>query len=94
MKQGVVTTTPTAVIDLTFGDAILGDADGDGDIDKADAQKILECEASGTINKLSLAACDVSGDGKIDSNDAVLIAQHVSGKLESFPVNEVSENED
>lgn len=94
MKQGVVTTTPTAVIDLTFGDAILGDADGDGDVDKADAQKILDCEANGTINKLSLAACDVSGDGKIDSNDAVLIAQHVSGMLESFSVNEVSENED
>lgn len=85
MESGIVSTTPTAVIDLTFGNSMLGDANGDGTVDSKDAQYILTCEAQNKIGDLNADVCDVSGDGKIDSNDAVLIAQFAKGKITEFP---------
>ena len=34
---------------------------------------------------------DVSGDGVIDSNDAVLIQQYLAEKFEKFPAEETAE---
>lgn len=37
---------------------------------------------------MSLFVADVSGDGVIDSNDAVLIQQYLAGKFDKFPAEE------
>lgn len=86
MQAGVETTTPTVSLELTFDGVLLpGDVDGDGAVTEADAQKILDWEAQIDETELDLETADVSGDGKIDSNDAVLIAQYVSGAIKAFP---------
>ena len=49
-----------------------------------DVQMILDDEAQRLTYDLSLLTADVSGDGVIDSNDAVLIGQYLDGKITSF----------
>lgn len=88
MDAGVLSTTPTVTLTLRIGDGIPGDANGDGEVTAADAQHILDSEAQLTAQKPSLAAADVSGDGVIDSSDAVLIRQYLAGKITAFPVEE------
>jgi len=88
MVSGVVAQTPAVTIELTVTEGILGDVDGNGKIELADAQMILDYEAKVLDHGLSLFAADVSGDGVIDSNDAVLIQQYLAGKFEKFPAEE------
>ena len=88
MVSGVVTQTPAVTIELTVTEGILGDVDGNGKIELADARMILDYEAKVLDHGLSLFAADVSGDGVIDSNDAVLIQQYLAGKFEKFPAEE------
>lgn len=85
MTAGVDTTMPHTTIALTFGDALLGDVNGDGLIDETDAGIILDYEAGLRKTQPSLLTADVSGDGAVDSNDAVLIAQYAAGKITAFP---------
>ena len=85
MISGVVTQTPTVTMELTITEGILGDVDGNGKIELADAQMILDYEAKQLDRGLSLFVADVSGDGIIDSNDAVLIQQYLAGKFTQFP---------
>ena len=51
----------------------VGDVDGDGTIDTADAVMIIEHYIKGTTDKLNKATADVDGDGKIDTADAVKV---------------------
>ena len=51
----------------------MGDVDGDGTIDTADAVMIIEHYIKGTTDKLNKATADVDGDGKIDTADAVKV---------------------
>lgn len=88
MTPGVDTTMPYATIALSFGEAVLGDVNGDGVIDETDAGIILDYEAGSRAVQPSLLTADVSGDGVVDSNDAVLIAQYAAGKITSFPAAE------
>lgn len=88
MVSGVVTQTPAVTIELTVTEGILGDVDGNGKIELADTQMILDYEAKVLDHGLSLFVADVSGDGVIDSNDAVLIQQYLAGKFEKFPAEE------
>lgn len=88
MISGVVTQTPTVTLELTITEGILGDVDGNGKIELADAQMILDYEARQLGHGLSLFVADVSGDGVIDSNDAVLIQQYLAGKFTQFPAEE------
>ena len=88
MISGVVTQTPSVTIELAIAEGILGDVDGNGKIELADAQMILDYEAKQLDNGLSLLVADVSGDGIIDSNDAVLIQQYLAGKFTRFPAEE------
>ena len=88
MVSGVVTQTPAVTIELTVTEGILGDVDGNGKIEPADARMILDYEAKVLNHGLSLFVADVSGDGMIDSNDAVLIQQYLAGKFEKFPAEE------
>ena len=85
MISGVVSKTPTATLELTLTEGTLGDVDGNGIIELADAQMILDYEAKQLDRGLSLLTADVSGDGVIDSNDAVLIQQYLTGKFKQFP---------
>ena len=85
MNAGVPTVTPTAVLELTIGTTALGDVNGDGSVDAADAQMILDHEARNTEGELPLETADVSGDGVIDSNDAVLILQYAKNLISAFP---------
>ena len=88
MVSGVVTQTPAVTIELTVTEGILGDVDGNGKIEPADARMILDFEAKVLEHGLSLFVADVSGDGIIDSNDAVLIQQYLAGKFDKFPAEE------
>ncbi|MBQ5326278.1 MAG: hypothetical protein J6K80_03640, partial [Oscillospiraceae bacterium] len=85
MQEGVITTTPTTVLDIDIISTTLGDIDNDGDADADDAQIILDYETGIYTQEISLDIADVSGDGVIDSNDAVLILQYAAGKIEVFP---------
>ena len=91
MISGVATTIPNVTIQLTIGGGLLGDVDRNGTIEAADAQMILDYEAQLTQEELLLVVSDVSGDEKIDSNDAVLIQQYLAGKFEKFPAEDVLE---
>ena len=91
MDAGVATLTPQVQIELTILGGILGDLNGDNTITEDDAKIILEREAQATQKNLPLSVADVSGDGKVDSNDAVLILQYAQGKLRQFPAQKDAE---
>ena len=91
MISGVATTIPNTTIQLTIGGGLLGDVDCNGTIEEADARMILDQEAQLLQQELLLVVSDVSGDGKTDSNDAVLIRQYLAGKFEKFPAEKAQE---
>ena len=66
--------------------AMLGDVNGDGAVDTADAVLVLQYAAK-LIGKdsLDVSAADVNGDGAIDTADAVLILQYAAKLIERFP---------
>lgn len=88
MLSGVATTIPNTTIELSIGAGTVGDVDCNGTVEQTDAQMILDYEAQLLDKELILKVSDVSGDGKIDSNDAVLITQFLAGKFEKFPAEE------
>lgn len=91
MKSGVATPIPNVTIELTIGDGLLGDVDCNGTIEAADARMILDYEAQLLDKELIVTVSDVSGDGVIDSNDAVLIQQYLAKKFEKFPAEKAAE---
>ena len=91
MDIAVPATTPQVTLDVEIAGAVLwGDANGDGTVTKEDAQAVLKAELQiqEVANK---TAADVSGDGRIDSNDAVLIRQYIKETITAFPVENNSE---
>ena len=71
---------PATARDGSFRAGILGDADGDGDVDTDDVQAI----ADAVVGKRSLASivvadADVSRDGALTGRDAMLLSQHLAG---------------
>ena len=91
MKSGVATPIPNVTIELTIGGGLLGDVDCNGTIEAADARMILDYEAQLLDKELIVTVSDVSGDGVIDSNDAVLIQQYLAKKFEKFPAEKAAE---
>ena len=59
-------------------------------LSQQDAQMILDYEAKLLEDdaEISVDIADVSGDGIVDSNDAVLILQYKDGKIKKFPAEE------
>ena len=65
---------------------LLGDVNGDGQINTRDAKLIMQYEL-GLIDesKVNLTAADVNGDGQINTRDAKLIMQLELGLITEFP---------
>lgn len=55
-----------------------GDANGDGKVNRADADLLLQYAAGWNVS-VKKAPADVTGDGKIDGQDATLLLQYLSG---------------
>lgn len=71
--------TATA-IDGSFRAGILGDADGDGDIDQDDVLAISEVVVGKRSASTIIAAdADVSKDGVLTGKDAMYLSQHLAG---------------
>jgi len=66
-------------------DIVMGDANGDGEVDFADAIVVLKHDAGMlTLTGDELKAADVNGDGEVDFVDAIQILKYDSGLISSF----------
>lgn len=84
-SDGIAFSTPPMVGDATFRAGLLGDADGDGDIDAQDAIAIAEAVVGRrAIGSLVASSADVSGDGRVTGRDAMLIRQFLAGTRASL----------
>ena len=64
---------------------LVGDANGDGDVDFADAIVVLKHDAG--VSELTgdnLKAADTNADGEVDFADAILILKYDCGLISSF----------
>ena len=75
-------------IEFTVENPILwGDADGDGDVETADALLLMRYLIGlDTVDEENLAICDVNGDGDVSLADALLIMRKAMGTIEAFPI--------
>lgn len=68
-------------------DGLLGDVDGDNDVDNVDAMFVLQYFVGlKTEEDLDLEVADVDGDGDYDNVDSMFILQHYVGIITAFPV--------
>ena len=75
-----------AIAALVKPGVLMGDVNGDGVVDAADAVLVLQRVADLiTDADLNMAAADVNGDNAVDAADAVLILQMVAGLITEFP---------
>ena len=63
------------------GDVLLGDVNGDDNINIFDALMILQ-HIKGDIDLSDVPAADVNGDGNINIFDALMILQHIKGDID------------
>lgn len=64
---------------------VIGDANGDGEIDFTDAIVVLKHDAGlSALTGDKLTSADANGDGEIDFVDAILILKYDSGLISSF----------
>ena len=82
LTEGTVTITATASNGVSASCAIkvqlLGDANGDGKVDAADALAVLQYSAGWDVT-VNTAKADVTGDGMIGISDALKILQDCMG---------------
>ncbi len=65
---------------------LIGDVNGDGHIDVADAILILRhIVGLSTLTGIGLVAADVNIDGQVDVADAILILRYIVGLVPSLP---------
>jgi len=71
----------------TEGAVLLGDVDGDGQINTTDARLIAGYVVGQfTENDLNLSAADVNGDGVVSVYDVLLVLRFSCSCIDSFPV--------
>ena len=66
-------TSSTLTIDNSQTDFIMGDVNGDGDVDLSDAIMVIYYSMDETPANFNEAAADMNADGEIDLSDAILI---------------------
>ena len=67
--------------------AIIGDVDGDGEVDVSDALLLMRCVMGlEELDDEQLAQADVDGDGEVTMTDCLLIQRYAMGIIGSFPV--------
>ena len=67
--------------------AIIGDADGDGEVTTADALLALRyIMGLAELDEEQLAQADVDGDGEVTMVDSLLIQRYAMGVISTFPV--------
>ena len=83
-------TTGTAVAELTIApDYILGDVNGDGEVDTTDAYYIvMYYNEMLDLTETQLAAADVNGDEEVDTTDAYYIVMFYNEMIDAFPAEE------
>ncbi|MBQ6908439.1 MAG: dockerin type I repeat-containing protein, partial [Clostridia bacterium] len=73
------------IIEDEIPDVLLGDVNGDEEIDFADAILVLKYDAGiFDISEDYLSAADVNGDEDVDFADAILILKYDAGLIASF----------
>jgi hypothetical protein len=80
----VVNCNDFAVKDANVLESILGDSNGDGDVDIADAVCIVNYVVGKTNTAFLEAAADANSDGEVDIADAVHIVNYVVGKINAL----------
>jgi hypothetical protein len=79
------TSTRTPTPPPSQGCLLIGDVNGDGNINAIDASLILQ-RAAGLIGTLPCQAqADVNGDGNVNAIDASLVLQYVAGFIDTLP---------
>lgn len=76
---GVATTLTLTVKGLKWPSAILGDVNGDGDVNSADVTAIYSYIETGEASGIELSVADVNGDGDVNSADATATYDIISG---------------
>ena len=70
-------------------DVLLGDVNGDGEIDTTDAYFIvMYYNEMLDLASEQLLAADVNGDGEVDTTDAYYIVMFYNEMIDSFPAEE------
>lgn len=85
-KTGKILYGDGAALKLTVtGDGVLGDVNGDGDVDALDAAEILRSDAGlKTLEDNQKSLADVNNDGDVDALDAAKILQYDAGIIDKF----------
>ena len=74
------------LVGLDIPDYVLGDVDGNGEIEPRDATLILQyCSEIIDADGINVDAADVDGNGEIEPRDATLILQYCSEIISAFP---------
>ena len=79
----------TRVTNDSYANCSLGDVNGDGYINAADALLIIESNANDNLlfeNQKKLA--DVNLDGNVNSSDSLILMQYIVGEIRSIPFDE------
>lgn len=65
---------------------LMGDVDGNGEVDIFDANLIVACyNGTADLTEEQLAAADVNGDGDVDIFDANLVVSYYNGTVDKLP---------
>jgi copper chaperone CopZ len=80
-----VLNSAASTVVITEGDHILGDVNGDGQINLVDAVMVIRyCNNAKVFSSVEEKAADVNKDDKVTSLDALRIMQYYNGEVKSF----------
>ena len=100
MTAGVESTTPVTTLTVEIGqveepgneDVVLGDVNGDGEVDVRDANLVVSWYYGNMdLDDTQLFVADVNGDGDADIRDANLIFSSYYGTVDIFPAEQTKE---